>query len=99
MNILITAANSVHAQQLKNKLDSANIILGDYFDLPSFMLGTANMITLPNPESVSYAHEMLTVCLDKNITTIYLLRNKEIECLSVAKQLFNEYGIELVHGI
>ena len=98
MNILITAASSIKAHQQKNALNSANIILGDYFDLPSFMLASGVMIMLPDPKSVSYALELLTICLDKNISTIYLLRSEEIEHLNAAKQLFNEYGIEVVHG-
>jgi hypothetical protein len=95
---LITAANSAEAQKLKNKLNSTDTILGDYLELPAFMLKTANMITLPNPKSVSYAHEMLTLCLDKQIDTIYALREEEREVLNTTKQLFTEYGIEIVHG-
>jgi hypothetical protein len=94
--ILITAANSAEAQKLKNKLNSTDIILGDYLDLPAFMLKLANMIVLPNPRSVSYAHEMLTLCLDKQIDTIYALREDEQHMLNTAKQLFTEYGIEIV---
>jgi hypothetical protein len=94
---LITAANSAEAQKLKNKLNSTDIILGDYLELPAFMLKLANMVTLPNPKSVSYAHEMLTLCLDKQIDTIYALREEEQTILDTAKQLFTEYGVELVH--
>jgi hypothetical protein len=95
---LITAANSAEAQKLKNKLNSTDIILGDYLELPAFMLKLVNMVILPNPNSVSYAHEMLTLCLDRHINTIYALREEEREVLNTAKQLFTEYGIEIVHG-
>jgi hypothetical protein len=44
MNILITAANSAEAHKLKNQLKADNIILGDYQELPAFMLKSANMI-------------------------------------------------------
>jgi hypothetical protein len=94
MNILITAATSADAQRLKNKLAPAPVILGDYHDLPEFM----KMIRLPNPASASYVHEMLTLCLDKQIDKVYALTNEEIALLKRAEQLFNEYGIAIVHG-
>jgi hypothetical protein len=98
VNTLITAANSGEAYRLKNTLNSTNIILGDYMDLPEFMMTSATMIRLPNPNSVAYAHEMLTLCLDKDIDTIYPLRDNESTLLNGAVQLFNEYGIKIVVG-
>ncbi|SHM95650.1 hypothetical protein [Mucilaginibacter sp. OK098] len=98
MNILITAANSAEAHRLKNQLNTENIILGDYLELPAFMLKSANMIRLPNPISLSYTHEMLTLCLDKEIKKVYALREEELTNLVKAEQLFGEYGIEVVHG-
>jgi hypothetical protein len=95
---LITSANSAQAYNLKNKLNSAEIILGDYLDLPAFMLASSKMIKLPNPDSISYAHEMLTLCLDRQIDTIYALRQEEQGALKTAEQLFNEFGIALVIG-
>jgi hypothetical protein len=100
MYTLITAATSAGAQRLKNKLNSTGILLGDYLELPEFMLKSANMICLPNPASASYTHEMLTLCLDKEIGVIYALRDEEQALLNEAAQLFNEYGIKIgvVHG-
>ncbi len=98
MNTLITAANSAQAHRLKSKLNSSNVILGDYLELPSFMLKSASMICLPNPQSPAYAHEMLTLCLDRQISTVYALRKEEFSNLIIAKQLFNEYGITVVSG-
>ena len=96
MYTLITAANSAKAQQLKSTL-GADVILGDYMALPAFML-KADLIQLPNPNSTSYAHQMLTLCLDKNIGKVYALRDEELSLLQEAKLLFEEYGIELVDG-
>jgi hypothetical protein len=98
LNTLITAANSAEAQRLKKKLDPAAVILGDYLELPAFMLTSAQMIHLPNPNSLAYTHEMLTLCLDKDINTIYALREEELQLLNAATQLFEEYGIKIVHG-
>jgi len=93
---LITAAATAEAYKLKNKLDSNNIILGDYLDLPAFMLASANMIRLPNPTSIAYAHEMLTLCLDRQIDRVYAMREEEVALLKEAEQLFTEYGIKIV---
>jgi hypothetical protein len=96
MAILITSAASAGSYQLKNKLGSDDIILGDFMELPELMLKTGKMLKLPNPESGSYSHQMLTLCLDKNISTIYPLQKEEQGLLAEAKQLFEEYGIEII---
>jgi len=97
MNILITAATSAEAYRLKHGLNAHNVILGDYLELPAFMLKSADMIKLPNPGSSSYAHEMLTLCLDKEISLVHPLREEELNNLLKAEQLFAEYGIVLAH--
>jgi len=95
---LITAANSAEAYKLKNALSSENIILGDYLELPAFMLNSGNMVRLPSPKSIAYASEILTLCLDKEIDKVYALREEEKMLLKEAQQLFEEYGIGIVHG-
>lgn len=96
MNILITSANSAQAYRLKNKLNAVdNVILGDYNELPAFMLRQGKMIKLPNPQSISYTHEMLALCLDNSIDIIYVLDNKEAVLLMESKQLFAEYNIDI----
>lgn len=96
MSILITAATTAESYQLKNKLGSDDIILGDFMELPELMVKTGKMISLPNPASNSYSHQVLTLCLDRNINTIYPLRKEEQQLLKEAGQLFEEYGIEIV---
>jgi len=93
MNVLITAATSAEAHRLKNQLSSDNVILGDYREMPAFM----QIIKLPDPASLSYAHEMLTLCLDKEIVVVYALGKEELNNLLEAEQLFTEFGIEVVH--
>jgi hypothetical protein len=96
VTILITAANSAEAHRLKNNLKANHIILGDYMDLPEFMLIAGKMIKLPNPQSVAYTHEMLTLCLDNNIDAIYALQQQEANVLKAARQLFKEYNIDIL---
>jgi hypothetical protein len=96
VHILITAANSAEAHKLKSALNTENIILGDYHELPAFMLNSGKMITLPNPKSIAYPSEMLTLCLDKQIDTIYPVRHDERVLLNQAELLFSEYGIRIM---
>jgi hypothetical protein len=97
VNVLITAANSAEAYQLKSKLDAWSVILGDYLELPELMIKSGKMIRLPDPRSVSYLHEMLTLCLDKSIDAVYVLRDEEAVLLKESEQLFTEYGINIVY--
>ena len=95
MKVLITGAALAKAHQLKSSLKDAVIVLGDYMDLPQFMLSAGNMMNLPNPNSSSYTHEMLTLCLDNGIDFVHILREPEATQLLQASQLFEEYSIAL----
>jgi hypothetical protein len=95
MYTLITGATTAIAYKVKNSLADENIILGDYAELPSTML-SKTMIQLPNPASPSYAHQMLALCLDKEIDHIFALKDDERSQLNSAKQLFVEYGITIM---
>lgn len=85
---------SAKAHGIKNQINDDDIILGDYHDMPRFML-SAKLIKLPEPASTSYAHLMLTLCLDNGITTIYVLDNSEAAQLAETQQLFAEYDIQI----
>lgn len=85
---------SAKAHGLKKQLNNDDIILGDYHEVPQFML-SAKLIKLPDPASVSYAHQMLTLCLDNSITTIYVLDIAEAAQLAETQQLFAEYYIQI----
>jgi hypothetical protein len=93
---LITAATSSQAYKLKNSLHIDPILLGDHLELPDILIRSGNVIRLPDPASPSYTHQMLSLCLDKNITVIYPLRQDEAKLLTDAQQLFSEYGISII---
>lgn len=88
-------ARSAQAHKLKNKLVNESIVLGDYQDLPAFMLSTGKMIRLPDPRSTAYIHEMLTLCIDNAIDAVYALQEQEVKLLTGAGQLFKEYNIDI----
>ena len=94
MKVLITSATSAQAHKLKISLINDEVVLGDFTELPSFM----GIVKLPNPATDTYAHEMLTLALDNNIETIYLLNVQEAAVLLLSEQLFKEYNITLVDG-
>jgi len=92
---LITAANSSQAYKLKTKLNSDHILLGDYLELPDLLVQSGKMLKLPNPQTIAYTHEMLALCLDRSIDTVYALRKQEQQLLLEAAQLFSEYDIKI----
>jgi hypothetical protein len=96
MFTLITAASTAAAYQLKNSLNSEDVLIGDYLELPGLLVKSGKMLVLPDPQNSSYTHQMLALCLDKNIDTVYALRKPEIELLLASKQLFHEYGITIL---
>lgn len=96
MYTLITAASSAKAHQIKNQLQTQNVLLGDYFDLPEVMVKTGKMIKLPDPGKEAYPHQMLAFCLDYNVNAVHVLRSEEAQALAPAGQLFKEYGIEII---
>lgn len=93
--ILITAASTAPAYKAKAEFASDQVLLGDYTDLPGIMVSQGKMIRLPDPSGTAYIHEMLALCLDKNISVILPLRTSELTLLAEARQLFDEYGIEI----
>ncbi|MEO6521451.1 MAG: hypothetical protein ABIN91_07235 [Mucilaginibacter sp.] len=96
MNVLITAANSAQAQQLKNILAIDDVILGDHYDMPELLVKSGKMVVTPNPKSSAFVHQMLALCLDKQIDKLYPLRRAELLPLAEARQLFEEFDITLV---
>jgi hypothetical protein len=97
MSILITAASSAQAYQIKSVIHTSEpVLLGDYTDIPELMVKNGTMIKTPDPASASFAHEMLTLCLDKGVSMLFPLRNAELVPLAEARQLFLEFDIQLI---
>ena len=92
---LITGAASAEAYSLKTILSKEQVLLGDYMELPDILINSGKVIRLPNPQNPSYTHQMLALCLDKNVNTVYALNGQEKELLLNAKQLFQEYDIKI----
>ncbi len=96
MAVLITAASHAEAYRLERLIQPPDVVFADYHKLPGFSFSSRRFIRIPQGNANTYAHEVLTVCLDLGIDKIYPLYSDEIWPLAQAQQLFDEYGIELV---
>lgn len=86
--ILITAANHSIAYLMLHLVGAnKDVLLTDV---------QHQELLIPSADSSSYAHELLSFCLNKDIQQVIPLRKKEVEALAEAKVLFAEYGIELL---
>ena len=96
MKVLITGAATAQAYQLQRHLDNTTaIVLADSAELPQ-LPGSVQFQKIPAATSPSFAHLLLTICLDLDIQTIYPLRKNEIRALAESRQLFDEYGITVL---
>lgn len=94
--VLITAANTAAAYRLKNSLPGSDVLLGDYMEVPEIMLSSGKILRLPKPSSETYIHDLLALGLDKQLSAVYLLRKEEQDAAANAKQLFDEFEIQLI---
>lgn len=94
-NNLITEALSSAAHRFKKQFNDGNILMGDFHDVPELMLKSGAIKKLPNPQSPSYPHQILTFCLDNDVNAVYTLNTDEFAELEPAMQLFLEYGIDI----
>lgn len=95
MAILITAAANSAAYRFERILASAgDVFFADTTDLPP--IPSRKFLRVPVTSSITYTHEILTLCLDHGIDHVYPLHRDEVTELSKASQLFDEYGISLI---
>jgi len=93
--ILITAASTVAAQKVQ-RLFQGEIVLADQEKLPAFAFPGRQVVQIPEGDHASFAHVMLTLCLDALIDSILPLKRNEQLALAEAKVLFEEYNIQLL---
>lgn len=95
MAVLITSAAEAAAYRLERILGKSDIIFADQQPLPS--LPGKIFIQIPDPSFSSFTHEILKICLDLHVNEIYPLKESEFCELSIASQLFGEYGIKIMN--
>lgn len=97
MSVLITAANSAQAYRLKGILHiDEPVLLGDFRPIPDLMLKNGTILKTPDPQSPSFAHQMLSLCLDKGINMLFPLRKEELLPLAEARVLFIEFDVQII---
>lgn len=94
MAILITAASYSTAFKIHRLLNSPSAYFGEQLEMPQ--ISGKKFIRLPEISSLSFVNEMLKLCLDHQIKTVFPLKRAEIITLSTARQLFEEYEISMI---
>ncbi|MCL7988136.1 hypothetical protein M8998_09330 [Sphingobacterium sp. lm-10] len=93
--ILLTYGTRPIAQRIAKALSPHHsIVLASNEEIPTVLSNTYKSI--PNPANPVFAHEILKLCLDKNIDLVLPLGVAEIEVLSASIILFEEYGITIL---
>lgn len=96
-SILITQGTRPFAQRVARQLPAGQrIVFGAADEMPEVLLQSGNYIRLPNARSSAFAHEMLKICLDRQLTKLIPLGKQELGRLMEAKVLFEEYGMQLL---
>lgn len=87
MRILITSAKEASSFELAFLLNNHQILFGEE-NIPDQKF--------PVVTSASFAHELLSFCLDFDIEQVFLVRAGELSSLLPLKILFEEFGIDLI---
>ena len=94
--ILITGAANTEAYRLSRLIDASQVIFADHQELPNFSKSSNQFVKISSGKAPSFAHELLTVCLDLGVDTVFALYKDEVMALSEANVLFEEFGIKLM---
>ena len=94
MAILITAASFSLAYKLERLLNESEVYFADQIKMPA--IPGKKFIQLPDASSAIFISELLKLCLENNIMSIYPLKKSEIKELLNADQLFKEYNINII---
>jgi hypothetical protein len=94
MAILITAASFSLAYKLERLLNESEVYFADQIKMPA--IPGKKFIQLPDASSAIFISELLKLCLEYSIISIYPLKKSEIKELLNADQLFKEYDINII---
>lgn len=93
MKVLITGGRSAQALKLVKAFPNDTVLLADYGDVPRFSSANYQMISLGDRNDDTIAHQLLNTCLDHGADLVLPLHIFEIEALSKAAVLFEEFNI------
>ncbi|WP_409149998.1 hypothetical protein [Sphingobacterium sp. BS-2] len=93
--LIITFGTRPLAQRLSKMLNQQlEVLFATSEEVPSFL--EANFKKIPTAANPTFAHELLKLCLDKEVNYLLPLGLNEINFLAESKVLFEEYGIQLL---
>ncbi|MFN0256573.1 ATP-grasp domain-containing protein [Pedobacter ureilyticus] len=96
MKILITGGKTATALKLIKAFNDAEILLGDYGDMPKINTHNYSFAELGNWNEDILAHNLLTKCLDNGVDVLLPLYEAEIMALSKSMVLFDEFGLKVL---
>jgi hypothetical protein len=94
--ILITAAHTATALKFSKAFAGEDLVLGDYGTATELKIASYTLVSLDKFRKNAIAHNLLAKCLDLNIRILVPVYFEEIEALSTAILLFEEYGITVI---
>lgn len=96
MKILITGGKTVTALKLIKAFEGAEILLGDYGDMPNINSNSSTFVGLGEWNATILAHNLLTKCLDNGVDILLPIYEAEIAALSKSLVLFDEFGLKVL---
>lgn len=96
MKLLITGGTALAPLKLLKAFEQYEIILADYGEVPMLNSKAYQMMSLGTKNEEIVAHNLLSTCLDRGITTVLPLRAFEIVALAKSKVLFGEFDIQVL---
>ncbi|MGJ1195364.1 hypothetical protein ACR777_01020 [Sphingobacterium spiritivorum] len=95
--LLITYGTRGLAQRIARLMENRiSVQLASSEDIPGILVTSGKVIQIPAGGQSTYAHEVLKVSLDQDISYILPLGKDEVSVLAEAEVLFEEYGIRLL---
>ncbi|QQT24232.1 hypothetical protein [Sphingobacterium spiritivorum] len=95
--LLITYGTRGLAQRIARLIESKiSVQLASSEEVPGILVSSGKVLQIPAGGQSTYAHEVLKVSLDQDISYILPLGKEEINVLAEAQILFEEYGIRLL---
>lgn len=90
---LVTCGGNPGVYFLEKWLPGFEFVYGD----ASFItqISETQQLVLPKVSQADYIHELLNICLDKQIESVFAMSFAEQELLSEATELFSEFNINL----
>lgn len=96
MKILITGGKSSIALKLSRAVEGNELLMADYGEMPLIQSKLYSFVALGDLNGEVIAHNLLTTCLNENISLLLPLYKFEIIALAKAEVLFEEFAVRLL---